>query len=108
MVSESLTHFMKLKQHIRQTTLLPTTVWGTQFPLVPFMYSCDISYYQIVANTNGTMVKAAGQEIYLNAGEYTESIHIVRSFDAHIELSHSIGRIWSGMYTLVLCRMMLL
>lgn len=52
-----------------QTTLLPTAVWGTQFPLVPFVNVTN-QQYQIVANTFGTIVSADGRQYTLNAGEY--------------------------------------
>jgi hypothetical protein len=52
-----------------QTTLLPTAVWGTQFPLVPFM-NINTQQYQIVADTDGTIVNADGQQYQMNAGQY--------------------------------------
>jgi hypothetical protein len=56
-----------------QTTLIPTTLWGTQFPLVPFAYVTNQSY-QIVANTNGTIVNVSitEQSYRLDAGQYLE------------------------------------
>lgn len=56
------THFF---YHYLQTTLLPIAEWGTQFPLVPFMFA-NSSLFQIVASTHGTIVNASGviYEIY--------------------------------------------
>lgn len=48
---------------------MPTAVWGTEFPLVPFM-NYTIQQYQIVANTMETVVNADGQDYSLNTGQY--------------------------------------
>lgn len=61
--------FITIENFISQTTLLPTNVWGTQFPLIPFA-SITNQQYQIVANTNGTIINADGRQYQLNAGGY--------------------------------------
>jgi len=53
-----------------QTTLLPTAVWGTQFPLVPFVGLETDQKYQIVAHTDGTIVSADRYVLRFNAGEH--------------------------------------
>jgi len=64
---------------IAQTSLLPTSVWGYQYPLVPFVtYLRDeiSTRYQIVASQNGTIVNVSVDiELYqyqLNANEYLQ------------------------------------
>uniref|UniRef100_A0A914USW0 IgGFc-binding protein N-terminal domain-containing protein n=1 Tax=Plectus sambesii TaxID=2011161 RepID=A0A914USW0_9BILA len=54
------------------TMLLPVGNWGTQFTAIPFMY-LSTSFYQVMTNTNNTVVSAGGKTIAtLNAGEYRE------------------------------------
>jgi hypothetical protein len=52
-----------------QTTLLPTSAWGTVFPLVPFPL-VNNQQYQVVTDTNGTIVNADGAQYQLDAGQY--------------------------------------
>uniref|UniRef100_A0A914W4D2 C-type lectin domain-containing protein n=1 Tax=Plectus sambesii TaxID=2011161 RepID=A0A914W4D2_9BILA len=50
--------------------LLPVGGWGTQFAAIPFWYLSNNSY-QVVANTDNTVVSAGGTTVTtLNAGEY--------------------------------------
>uniref|UniRef100_A0A914VP80 IgGFc-binding protein N-terminal domain-containing protein n=1 Tax=Plectus sambesii TaxID=2011161 RepID=A0A914VP80_9BILA len=50
--------------------LLPVGVWGTQFAAIPFLY-LTTNYYQVVANTDHTVVSAGSTVIAtLYAGEY--------------------------------------
>uniref|UniRef100_A0A914X6J9 IgGFc-binding protein N-terminal domain-containing protein n=1 Tax=Plectus sambesii TaxID=2011161 RepID=A0A914X6J9_9BILA len=50
--------------------LLPVGAWGTQFTAIPFMYLSK-NYYQVVTNTNNTIVSAGGTIVAkLNQGEY--------------------------------------
>uniref|UniRef100_A0A914V1J7 IgGFc-binding protein N-terminal domain-containing protein n=1 Tax=Plectus sambesii TaxID=2011161 RepID=A0A914V1J7_9BILA len=52
--------------------LLPVGGWGTQFVAIPFV-DLSTNYYQVVANTNNTVVSAGSTIITtLNAGEYRE------------------------------------
>ncbi len=48
-----------------QTMLLPTTAWGTQFPLIPFDHISD-QQYQIVGNNKGTIMHINGMQYKLN------------------------------------------
>ena len=53
-----------------QVMLLPVGVWGTQFAAIPFLY-LTTNYYQVVANTDHTVVSAGSTVIAtLYAGEY--------------------------------------
>ena len=52
-----------------QTTLLPTAAWGTQFPVIPFA-NVDNQQYQIVANTDGTIINLNDDSVHLDAGQY--------------------------------------
>uniref|UniRef100_A0A914W6T6 C-type lectin domain-containing protein n=1 Tax=Plectus sambesii TaxID=2011161 RepID=A0A914W6T6_9BILA len=50
--------------------LLPVGGWGTQFAAIPLMF-LTTNLYQVVANTNNTIVSAGGTTVAtLNAGEY--------------------------------------
>uniref|UniRef100_A0A914VAX2 IgGFc-binding protein N-terminal domain-containing protein n=1 Tax=Plectus sambesii TaxID=2011161 RepID=A0A914VAX2_9BILA len=52
--------------------LLPGSGWGTQFAAIPLMY-LSTNWYQVVANTNNTIVSAEGTTVAtINAGEYRE------------------------------------
>jgi hypothetical protein len=64
---------------IAQTSLLPTSVWGYQYPLAQFdtEQRDEISrQYQIVASQNGTIVNVSVDSKYyqyqLNANEYLQ------------------------------------
>jgi len=62
---------------------LPTDIWGSQFPLVQFA-NIRNQEYQIVANTNGTIVNVSTNQYRLNAGHY----QIIRANDAEILTSN--------------------
>uniref|UniRef100_A0A914V4N4 C-type lectin domain-containing protein n=1 Tax=Plectus sambesii TaxID=2011161 RepID=A0A914V4N4_9BILA len=50
--------------------LLPVGAWGMQFAAIPLMF-LTTNYYQVVTNTDNTVVSAGGQQITtLNAGQY--------------------------------------
>ncbi len=52
--------------------LLPIEAWGTQFLAIPFA-ELNTSNYQVVANTDNTVVNVGSTQIaILNAGEYRE------------------------------------
>uniref|UniRef100_A0A914V1W4 C-type lectin domain-containing protein n=1 Tax=Plectus sambesii TaxID=2011161 RepID=A0A914V1W4_9BILA len=51
--------------------LLPVGGWGTQFVTIPFMY-VTYNYYEVVANTDGTVVTSGGTQYPLNAGQFVQ------------------------------------
>ncbi len=90
-----------------QTTLLPTTDWGTEYPLVPFSDVNDYGIaqiypnaFQIVADTDSTIVDTDEEHYVLNAGDF-QSIVI---FEATMLKSNfpvqviQLGQVWTYSY----------
>ncbi len=50
-------------------TLWPIDVWGTEFALVPLINNV-INQYQVVANTDGTVIDVNRQKYQMNSGQY--------------------------------------